>query len=161
MRDAIRMIRLAPRHYLLNVLRATYIFFHSASDYEHVFGIRQPIDGLDTLWNRVFYWQWGKGETFPEMGSSFSLGHVAWAVLLAYVIAVPGTVMYLWRSRARLFEPEVTLVFFLLWNVLFVSAAGTMLDIGENNRFRYTIDPFVLILFIFVLRKVLHTGEEK
>ena len=41
------MIRLAPRHYLFNVLRSVYIYFHSASDYEHVFGIREPIDGLD------------------------------------------------------------------------------------------------------------------
>ena len=26
------------------------------------------------------------------------------------------------------------------------------MDIGENNRFRFTVDPFLLILFIFLLR---------
>jgi hypothetical protein len=161
MRDAIRMIRLAPRHYGLNVLRAIYIFFHSASDYEHVFEIRQPIDELDTVWNRAFYWQWQKGETFPELGSSFSLDHVAWGWILAYGVAVCGAVVYLWRMRVELETKEAALLLFLLWNILFVSAAGILLDIGENNRFRFVIDPVVTLLFVYMLRKTLRSWNRK
>ena len=29
------------------------------------------------------------------------------------------------------------------------------MDIGENNRFRFTVDPFILILFIFFLRNMI------
>jgi len=159
MHDSLRMIRLAPRHYLLNVLRAVYIFFHSASDYEHVYEIRQPVDGLDTIWNRLFYGQWQKGETFPEMGASFSLDHVAWGLVFAYVVALGGLVVTLWHARAGSFDNRAVLLLFFLWNILFVSAAGTMLDIGENNRFRFAIDPFIWLSFVFVLREALQAAR--
>lgn len=156
MRDALVMIRLAPRHYLLNVLRAAYIFFHSASDYEHVAGIRAPVDGLDTAWNRAFYGQWRKGDSFAEMAAAFKPGHVAWGLVLAYALGLAGAVRRLWRSRSAGFDGPAVLTAFMLWNVLFVSAAGTLLDIGENNRFRFTIDPFLLLLVALAVRDGLH-----
>ncbi len=159
--DAIRMIRLVPRHYALNVLRATYIFFHSASDYEHVYWIRQPVDGLDTLWNRVFYWQWDKDEGFVVMGSSFAPGHVAWALPIAFVLAFAGSLKYLWDRRTSLTETQPALVLFMLWNILFVSAASLLLDIGENNRFRFVIDPFLLLLCAFVVREIIRSRAPK
>jgi hypothetical protein len=39
-----------------------------------------------------------------------------------------------------------------VYNIFFVTLIGNTMDIGENNRFRYTIDPFVLVLGIFILR---------
>jgi len=44
------------------------------------------------------------------------------------------------------------LVFFMAYNIFFVTLVGNLMDIGENNRFRFTVDPFLLILFIFLLR---------
>jgi hypothetical protein len=44
----------------------------------------------------------------------------------------------------------------MFWNVVFVSAAGILLDIGENNRSRFGIDPFLLLLGVFFLRRILY-----
>jgi hypothetical protein len=32
--------------------------------------------------------------------------------------------------------------------------AGIMLDIGENNRFRFVIDPFLLLLSVFFIAQM-------
>jgi len=155
LRDSIQIILLAPRHFALNLLRSTYIFFHAASDYEHVFAIRQPIDGLDTFWNRLFYGQLQKDEKFYEMGSSFSLDHVGWFLVMGYVFSMGSGVFYIWKQRAALLESKTGLVLFLMWNILFVSVMGIAFDIGENNRFRFVIDPFILLLVVFFLRRMI------
>ena len=154
MQDAIQMILLAPGQYARTLIRAAYIFFHSASDYEHVAGIRTPIDRLDTAWNRLFYGQWKKGETFDELGSgSFLFSHISWTLVIGYFFAFVVSSVYLWENHASIVSsPRLILVLFMLWNILFVSVAGNMLDIGENNRFRFVIDPFILLLVVFSLR---------
>ena len=159
MQDAIRMIQLAPGRFVRTLMSAAYIFFHSASDYEHVAGIRAPIEGIDTVWNRSFYGQWQKGESFGELGSgSFLFDHVGWGLVIEYGFAFVASCVYLWKNRASIVSsPRFTLVLFMLWNILFVSVAGTILDIGENNRFRFVIDPFVFLLVVFSLKKFLES----
>ncbi len=48
--------------------------------------------------------------------------------------------------NGRLTQPSSLVILFVLATVLYVSMTGTMLDVGENNRFRFSIDPFILIL---------------
>jgi hypothetical protein len=43
----------------------------------------------------------------------------------------------------------------MYWNILFVSAAGILLDLGENNRTRFGVDPFILLLVVYFLRRLL------
>jgi hypothetical protein len=43
----------------------------------------------------------------------------------------------------------------MFWNIVFVSAAGILLDLGENNRTRFSLDPFILLLTVYCLRKVI------
>ena len=52
----------------------------------------------------------------------------------------------------------------MFWNILFVSAAGILLDLGENNRTRFGIDPFILLLnmfFVLQLTPVLNKKIKK
>jgi hypothetical protein len=156
MKDSLHMIAQAPGQYARALIQSAYIYFHSASDYEHVFDIRQPIDALDTVWNRLFYGQWQKGETFSDLGSSTLPEHVAWWLVVGFLIAILGTPVYLWKNRASiLFSPRLLLVLFMFWNIFFVSIASIMLDIGENNRFRFAIDPLILWLSIFFAARLL------
>lgn len=150
--DSLRMIALAPHAYLRSVLRAAYIFFHSASDYKQIMDIRHPIDPLDTLWNRLFYGQWLKDETLSERAERFSPGHFAWLLTIGFFLALGGGLAYLWQERARLSRPRPALLLFLLWNVVFVSLVSVTMDIGENNRFRFTIDAILLLMLVFALR---------
>jgi len=162
MKDSFRMILQAPGQYVHALIQSTYIYFHSASDYEHVFDIRQPIDGLDTAWNRLFYGQWQKGESFGELGSSILPDHVAWWLVIGFLIVVLRVPIYLWKNRATIFSsPRLLLILFMVWNVFFVSVAGIMLDIGENNRFRFAIDPLILWLSLFFVVQLIPALSNK
>ena len=153
LKDAVRMVIYAPRYYFNVLPYSVYIFFHSASDYKHLLS-RDKIMGLDTLWNRLFYGQWQKDETLQERSSTVSLDHVAWWLLSGFVLVIITVPVYLWQRRSELYTPKYGLIFFMFWNILFVSAAGIFLDIGENNRTRFSVDPFILLLTVFYLRRL-------
>lgn len=155
MRDAVQMILQTPDQYLRTLVRSAYIFFHSTSDYKHVLQVRDPVNELDTTWNRLFYGQLQKGETFAELGSGFLLNHIAWWLVSGYVFVFVASFLYLWKNRASIANSSrLILILFMLWNILFVSMAGIMLDIGENNRFRFVIDPFLFLLVVFFLQRL-------
>ena len=154
LKDSLRIILHAPHYYLDNIPFAFYIFLHSASDYEPVHEIRAPIDAWDTIWNRLFYGQWQKDESLAARSHTFSPGHLAWWLTLSFILVITAVPIYLWRRRADIYKLEYGLVLFMFWNIMFVSAAGILLDIGENNRTRFSIDPFILLLTFFFLRRL-------
>lgn len=155
MKDSVRILLHAPRYYLSIIPHTTYIYFHSASDYEYTLGIRRPIDELDTFWNRLFYGQWQKDEGLGERARRISPDHLAWWLLFGFLFVITATPVYLWRERESFDQVQYALVMFMLWNIVFVTAAGVLLDIGENNRTRFSIDPFLLLLTFFFLRRFL------
>ncbi len=44
-------------------------------------------------------------------------------------------------------SPKTGLLLFLLMNIVYVTLVGNCLEVGENQRFRYNIDPFLLVFF--------------
>ena len=153
LKDSVRMIIHAPGYYLETIPYSLYIYLHSASDYEPTRDIRIPIDGWDTCWNRLFYGQWQKDEDLGERARTFSPDHLAWWLAIVFFIAILVTPVILWRQRANLYEPANALILFMFWNLLFVSAAGILLDIGENNRTRFIVDPFILLLSVYLIHR--------
>jgi hypothetical protein len=151
--DALMTIRSRPRVYLRAVLQAAYIYFHSASDYEFVSENRSRIGSLDLWWNRVFYGQWAGDETASERLGNLSPGHVAWWLVLVFLTTLAGAAACLWKRRGHLADPVNTVVLFMAYTILYVTLVGTSMDIGENNRFRFAIDPLLMVLFVFVLRE--------
>jgi len=152
--DAIRVIRVKPTYYLQSVEQAIYIYFHASSDFDLTTGNRDPISAFDLWWNRLFYGQWKNDETSIERNSNMSMEHVGWWIVVSFITATAGSIILLWKNRRDLAEPENLLVLFMTYNIFFVTLVGNLMDIGENNRFRFTVDPFILILFIFFLRNM-------
>jgi hypothetical protein len=152
LRDALTVIRLKPEYYARSAIQALYIYFHSPSDYELISENRSQIKELDHWWNRLFYGQWQSDETSIERNVGMSASHVGWWIIIGFVTVIVCSVFYLWRNRAHLSEPLNLLMLFILVNILFVFTIGNLMDIGENNRFRFVVDPFIAILFIFFLR---------
>lgn len=153
LKDSIRMVIHAPRYYLSTIPYSLYIYLHSVSDYEHTLGIRAPMDSLDTAWNRLFYGQWNKDESLRERSFTFSPDHLGWWLLLSFLLVITATPVFLWRQRGEFQRLDYGLILFMFWNIVFVSAAGILLDLGENNRTRFSIDPFILLLTMFFLRR--------
>ena len=50
----------------------------------------------------------------------------------------------------------LTLLFFLI-NIAYVTVIGNFLEVGENQRFRFNIDPFILT----IVGLFLHNGLKK
>jgi hypothetical protein len=155
LQDAIHIIEVRPNYYLQSINQAVYIYFHSASDFDFISGNRNHIAAFDLAWNRLFYGQWKNDESSAQRMSSMSMDHVAWWVVVSFIAVAAGSIIFLWKNRSQLAEPENLLVLFMIYNIFFVSLVGNLMDIGENNRFRFTIDPFILILVIFFSRQII------
>jgi hypothetical protein len=161
LRDALHVLRVRPRLYLRAVLQSVYIYFHSASDFELTSEIRRPIQGLDIWWNRIFYWQWLNDESSRERLTRISPLHVGWGIIAAFFLGVVGTFRYLWKTPGRIRQPGGLLLLFMLFNILYVSVVGNSLDIGENNRFRYVIDAFLLLLTFHTLYRFVRNRQSE
>jgi len=152
LQDALTLIHLAPWYYARSIVQASYIYFHSASDYDLIWENRGQIRELDDWWNRLFYGQWQSDETSIARNRRISVRHIGWWIIAGFVTVIVCGARYLWKNRGQLSEPQSVLMAFMLVNILFVSAAGNLLEIGENNRFRFVVDPFLSILCIFFFR---------
>jgi hypothetical protein len=161
LRDALYILRVRPTLYLRAVWQAVYIFFHSASDFELTSEIRRPIYGLDVWWNRIFYGQWLNDESSTERLVRISPLHMGWGIVVAFLLGVVCTLRYFWKNSGEMRQPGGLLLLFMLFNILYVSFVGNSLDIGENNRFRYVIDAFLLLLAFHSLYEFLLSGQSK
>lgn len=160
-RDGLNVLRLRPAVYLRSMMQSLYIFFHSASDFDLTWEIRVRIHALDLWWNRVFYGQWLSDESSRDRLSEMSPLRIGWWIVASFIIGLLGTSRYLWKHPSVMRQPGGLLLLFMLVNVLYVTAVGNAMDIGENNRFRYVIDAFLLLLTIHVLvRYVRNRGGE-
>jgi len=156
LKDALKVIRLHPYTYLQSIGQATYIYFHSTSDFDFLYGNRQKIGVFDLWWNRLFYGQWSAGEKMEiRLTLNKSIQNVSWLVVAAFLVSLVSGVYHLYKNARQLSEPRNVLILFMLCNILFVTIIGNMMEIGENNRFRFVIDPFIPILFVFFMRDLI------
>jgi hypothetical protein len=157
--DALRVILAHPTLYLRSIRQSLYIFFHSAGDYDFLDHNRKYITPFEQAWNRLFFGQWEMNETLVERTESMSVRRVGWWILIAFLTALFGTARYLWTQRKALHKPKNLLALFTGFNLLYLSLAGNLMDVGENNRFRFVVDGFILMLFLFVVTTALHQAR--
>ncbi|MCI0553592.1 MAG: hypothetical protein L0287_21810 [Anaerolineae bacterium] len=157
--DALRVLRTHPALYLRSIAQSFYIFFHSASDYDFLDYNRQHIPTFESGWNRLFFVQWQMNEALEERTGNLSLRHTGWLILLAFLIAIFGSVRYLWRQRKDIGDAKNMLIPFMGFNIVYLALAGNLFDLGENNRFRFVVDAFILLLFLFFVITSLHQNH--
>lgn len=160
-RDALHVLRLKPMLYLRSVAQSLYIYFHSSSDFELTSEIRFPIQQIDVGWNRFFYGQWMNDEPFDERFVKMSPIHVGWLVVVSFIIGVFGNAKHLWENPDVIRKPEGFLISFMILNILYVTAIGNFMDMGENNRFRYVVDSFILLLALRVVYRFVRNRINK
>ncbi len=153
--DALGVIRARPALYMRSIVQSFYIFFHSASDYDFLDYNRQRIPAFESGWNRFFFGQWEMNETLEERTEDMSLRHTGWLILPAFLIAIFGSIRHLRRQGNVISDGKNLLIVFMGFNLLYLALAGNLFDLGENNRFRFVIDAFILLLLLFGLGKSL------
>ena len=155
--DGLRVILLRLDVYIQKGLqRSTFIFFLPASNFTSLPN-RKAIADWDTLYNTVVDGQFEhvtKG-LYPNADKPLNLSLwviACWAATLIY-----GCVLA-WRVlRRKGSDPAAVVPFLFMWlTILYVSVVGNMFDIGENNRFRFEIDPLLVICGAILLQQAVH-----
>ena len=157
LQDSLQVIRIHPTLYLHSFVQSLYIFFHSASDYDFLDLNRAYIISFETGWNRLFFGQWDMNESLAERTETLSLRHTGWLILLGYLIAICGPVRYLRQATTALHDEKTPLLFFMAFNLIYLALVGNLFELGENNRFRFVVDSFILLSFLFVITNAIRT----
>lgn len=142
-KDAVRFVKNYPGLYLASVGQGLSIYFHSSSDY--LLLKDKPTPNLEVWWDRIFYWQFSSyGD--PKDRWKTDPTYVGWGLAIAYMIAVLyGLKVFFTRDRYG--HDPVGVISFMTFTILYFTLMANFLDLGENNRFRFTLDPLVLLLF--------------
>jgi hypothetical protein len=149
-RDALHVLASNPARYLHAVAAAASLFFRPASDYEYFKGFRRRLPTWDALYRVGVYGQLtatGPGvpgsEGFPL---AISVPSIGWFILLA-------TPLLLWlgirrlRAAARSGDGAAAgTLAFIVGTIVYVVLVATMLNIGENQRYRFMIEPLLFVL---------------
>jgi hypothetical protein len=171
MDDAITLLKREPREARNGVLAATLIYWRPAGQY--YFFSRPAERSRSRVWGieRVHAIGLGQArrprvsleESVAPRGAADKLLGVAWLVVAGYVLTAWWTARALLRER-RSGTPRspanVTCAFVVL-TAAYVTLVGTFSELGENNRFRYLVDPLVFAAFAALAAEWLRQGRRR
>jgi hypothetical protein len=146
-RDALVVLRAYPGAYLKTVVASLSIFFFPTSDYSFLEGNLSHIRSLNAFYNRVVYGQFlvtgprgWRDQTYTDWRRVERVGFFLVAGFVVFLVCL------LRRIRTSSSDPPVkTTLIFIYFTVLYVIVVSSLVEIGENNRFRFIIDPLFLV----------------
>lgn len=160
--DARRLLRLRPAAYRRSVLDANLIFFMPATAFlglgENRVNARTAVLAEELLQGRLMFHVEPELQRtdLPTFYRQKAL-NMGLALPLLYAVALAAAAFLCLRLRRR--EPARAAVFGLIvFALVYVWAAGTLLEVGENMRFRSMVDPLVLVV-LAVLAGSRRTGR--
>ncbi len=149
-RDALRILAAHPTAYLRGLAESYLLYFLPASAYLFVDNNVAHIRGLARLASILdgrFVYHFERSLRLTQPGRYYLQGflNTGWLIILAYVLVILLGLVLLCRRTS--FITHRSLLFFLWFNVVWVTLVANALEVGENNRFRFVTDPLV---FAFV-----------
>ncbi len=162
--DALWLVRSDPLAYIHGIGRALYCYFHSSSDNEFLNANSSRISTLVNAWDVFFYGQVRKGEdiaAYLRLGAPYYPDAVAWLVVIVFLCAVLFGLFMLARQCQNLPEPIRLSLLFIWWNIVYVAVVGNLFDLGENNRFRFVVDPLMYTLAFWAVFQVFSAAKHK
>jgi hypothetical protein len=148
-----------PLSTISKVAEGTIISFIPASHYwlfslENLNSIR-PIDGLYTFLIDGDILQPLINSKSPIWFQN-SVFDISWFILARFIISILfGVKLILNTKNNKSSKPFTITIFFLVSTIIYYTLVSNLFDFGENNRFRFDIDPFCIIIFILFLQNVL------
>ncbi len=151
--DAIVSVRTHPQTYLQSMGRAWLMFLRPASDYPFL----QDNRGAIEPWSRAFAIGLAGQPSYPENPDfDLRLDEIGLLIAAGYALAVGFGLWLLLRCawRRRVSTADATLIF--LWlNIMYVSVIGNAFEVGENQRFRFAINPFIATMLAVMAQRAL------
>ncbi len=151
--DAIVSVRTHPQAYLRSMGTAWLMFLRPASDYPFLHDNRAAIEP----WSRAFAIGLAGQPSYPEDPDfDLRLAEIGLLIAAGYALAVGFGLWLLLRCawRRRIDTADATLIF--LWlNIMYVSVIGNAFEVGENQRFRFAINPFIATMLTVLMQRAL------
>ena len=165
LKNDLRYIAREPTRYASNVMHGAAIFSMPADQYNpliSMWGHTPVISEYVSLFDRIPMLQFAptgvaSWKSDPQQAADLSIAklltNVSWTMVLELGIVLFGTPVLAWRKRS-LRSYSVTLAF-IWFTTVYVFLATTLVELGENNRFRLDLGPLPLVAAIAVAMAVL------
>jgi hypothetical protein len=151
LKDAINFIGVRPDLYLASVKQGFLIYFHSSSDY--LLLKDKPTPKIESLWDHLFYGQLSDYKENLDNRWKSDPRYVGWLLVIVYLAAMLYGMKTVF-SQEKSNYVFITVVAFITFTIIYFTLMANFFDLGENNRFRFTIDPLVFLLFVVMLQNL-------
>jgi len=154
-RDGLAILRHYPRAYLRSLEKAWFAYFLPTGDFPFFDLNRQKIRRIDRFYNVAFFGQCKDASDRKGLRALQESGNTAGLLLYTGTFLIAGLPL-LWAGgiyylilgvrRQKLDRATAALLGFLLFNITYLTTIANFLSSFENNRYRFQIDGFFLIL---------------
>ncbi len=151
-RDARYILTHYPGTYIGSLFESLFIYFIPTDSYPFLEDNRRKIDIIDRAYNLILCGQFRYEKeitderTFLNMGLFTALGYI--------VVAIYGLLLLIQAFRRKPMGLPYALTLLFIWlNLLYVTIVGNAFELGENNRFRFIVDPLFLVLLGLALKR--------
>lgn len=167
--DAWAAARAEPGWAAKGVVGSFEVWAGPATFYPGIVPNRRRIDRIEEAYRRTvllaFPWDppvalpaaWGVGASAPDEEFHLSLTIVG-ATAVVLVAGVAATVQW-WRRRSL--TPARAALLMGAGTVAFVTFAGNLFEHGENNRFRFIVEPLTLVLAVAVVAGAVRAWQRR
>ena len=168
LKDSITLISMRPDRYVFSAMASCVLFLYPPTDFFHIYDSADrnlaAIRPLDRFYHSVllgqspsqyddyrFPWKDRPGHAFFIKKIPFFLVAVFFlSLFFGFYLGLKN----LTRKHSR-HDPLTGTVLFCIITIVYITGVSTWIEIGENMRYQYVIDPFVLVLFaLFIQQKI-------
>jgi hypothetical protein len=159
-------IRQYPREYGMSVLKAYCYFFLPSSQVWTLDNNRDQIQGIDRAFNLILSGQpicFASDHNIQDVSPNRTFGSYFRVFLhcgMFLFFGLPLLAFYSYRLIRRELSgltpdyPLIMTLAFMLITILYTVVTSSLLQLGENNRFRFPLDPYLMIMFGLLLKHV-------
>jgi hypothetical protein len=161
-RDGLALLRSYPVVYLRSLEAAWFSYFLPPGDFPF-FDLNRPrIQGINRFWNMAFFGQLKEARDRKVLRRLAAQGARASLVVYTGALLMIGLpALWLWATyyllagvRSKTLDRSAAiLTAFLLWNITYVTAIGNFLSSFENNRYRFPVDAFYVVLLAVAVER--------
>jgi hypothetical protein len=147
-RDALRILAVRPAAYLRGLAESYLLYFLPASAYlfldNNVTHIKE-LARIASLLDGRFVYHSNRSIRQTQPGRYYLQGflNTGWFLILAYITVLVFGLLLLLRPSSLI--PHPSSLFFLWFNVAWMTFFANAVEVGENNRFRFVTDPLVYV----------------
>jgi hypothetical protein len=162
-RDGLFILRHYPKAYLRGIAISWFTYFLPPGDLRDLGNNRSHIQGVERFFDIVFCGQFKYSEDKKVLRQLKAAGNGASLLLytgIFLILVLPslfmfgGCFLYQGIRRKTLPAPQAVVLGFMLFNIFYITAISNFFGCFENNRYRFPLDGFFVVLAGLALERI-------